>query len=1748
MREGSNRNMQEQTKAKGLRRLGPVFVATACLLLTAAGAAFLLRLFPPEPRVAPLVPFENYDRSSIQGALSPDAVRADLDRILALGPRFIGQPGFYATEELIRKAYQDAGLEVHEQENWTAVPVTDQREIALADGSPMPGIEVFPFMPNHLQPMVTPAEGLTGELVLLTTETLSTRASFAGCIGLIDARKGRVPDSLSFKWYEYARLGLSAIILASPDGLAAMPWDRIGERFTGMVGSDPVNYVRLAAEGDILPYAGQKVRLRIKTRWAERRNTTLLGVLRAEVKTDKALILPAHYDACSLLPDRAPGASQAIELATQLAMVRGLAAYKSSIRRDVVFLADGAEFMTNDGTNSILSVLDYNIAKAKANPLLLALGLASSEESDRDAAGLTAKRERRLAPVRARNDANEERLAKVRAILQALDVPGFLKDSASTTQAVDAMDAPVRAFLADQLRYVLNTLVFDFSEPVLQAKVALSRIQMQAGKPVFDEKDPAMVALMKAKADYEEALSAAGFSIANLVERKPAFMEKHAVARLLRERFEELQAHHLKRQRRLAQDREVVDIFNPYSEIMVTQTRLMPATSADDVAEKMTFSPSSQNTGPQAPTFNSLLNSSARRLNLQKAVEIPPLESNQTDAANEKTGGMPNFGAGMWSSFGYPAFTLVNLGRQKSYGAYPYPVELPYMRDVDSMRDSLQVSGETVLSLAHGLASFLPSSTRYWLPRNYAGRVLVSNVGQTVVPNYPLKNALLTSRTVRSFGMFSLPGHYQHLLKFTDPYGEFDLPSQASDFVANWQYWSSGGYSPLAASYGRDGLIRCMKDEGEDGQRLYKSVKIQWDAQKFANLTIVTFRAAPVTVMDLLNPQTMSNYTAVELLSQSTHTAFKKQCIFEDGNMFTTFIEPHERFFAALKSGTAANPLAQEIHAFALGASETYLPDPRKDIDGPGFLAADTPVLQRVPFEVSRSLLQVNGKRLDLENHYGMADERTKVYHEKSKELEALAAHPDQPQKDARLIAQDAVTYSELNHPVIRRTINEAVMGIIWYLGLLIPFTFFFEKLVFGFSDIRKQIATNCIVFIAFFVLLRLLHPAFSMVRAPLMILLGFVIIMISGGITVLFAAKFPENLEELRKKQGKVTAAEVNVMGAIGSAFMLGLNNMHRRKVRTGLTCVTLVLMTFVMICFSSVQSNLVDETVALGRAPYDGLLIKQDNMRALTSLPALRLQFADRYRVNSRRMVFGTQDWQERRCRDPKLEIAVNSDDGSRKVSFISIAQLSATEPLRDQIRLLTPGKWFTPEQEVDGAPLPALIPDTMARQLGITPEQIMEAPTSATINGLSVNIQGIFDSVSFANVRDIDGTNLLPYDLEAMANPIIDSATRDVLVSDTDPRVPPGKMVILPSRESIPMGIKYAQTAPGGALFICVSVAVDMTGTRYKESREVIDKFLEQKAERVFYGIGGAAFSGKRARETSLAGLVELIIPLIIAALTVLNTMKGSVYERRDEIFVYNAVGIAPRYVFFMFFAEAFVYAVVGSVLGYILSQGVGKILTVLNLTGGLNMSFTSYTTVLASIAIGFAVFCSTYFPAKSAMEIAAPAEESGWTLPEPQGDELRFRLPFTFGKRDRVAILAFFDRFLRDHGEGSAGRFYANEPAVGVSAQLDPLAHDAYIPQIAAQTWLKPFDLAVSQQMTISLPTDEETGEYIAEISLQRLSGTRESWLRLNHSFVQMVRRHFLYWRAVAEPERAVMFEEAKASLKASPAANEVPTHG
>jgi len=1688
-------------------------------------------MFPPELMEKAAPPVSGYDSSSMLTAVSYTNVQQELSQVLSLGSRFMGQPGVYKLQQRIRERYAKAGLEIYEQDNFCAAPRTLERKILSADGQPLPNVEIYPFLPNNLQPMNTPSDGLSGTLVLVDETSLETRKRFSDCIGLIDARDERVPKQLGFLWSRYAKLGLKALIVAHPDGLEEMPWDRISGGEECMVSTLPVNYVRLAATPEIFKHLGANVTLRVRTEYANTRHTTLVGILRAPLAEGKsALVLSCNYDACSPLPDLALGGIQALGPALHLASLDGLLPYRDQLQRDVIFISFGGQMMSHDGKYNLLRVLGGNSgAMAETqNPVLRALGREETVE-----AGI-------VSPIKIYIETlireNDKALVTLDAINSVLQGEGVFESAEQTREAVASLDEGARQLFDEQILYVLNGLILETSEPALQSKITFEK--RKDGSVESDE----FKAYQDAKRVYEQAMTVAGLNLGQIISTKQEYLGQYGVVARWRARFEELLDYHQLRKSQLDQDITLLERLGQYEENVFVHPYLTPSSTGDaTAAEELSFLAGSESDN-QPKSFNELYVWAFQKSGLSESdIKILSYEKNHERDNWPHIAGTPfGFVNAMGYVAGYSFYAPISRNRGPSYLKYAYPVVLPFMTQTESLKHSLQLTGEVMLTLAMGSGSgkfegrpsvFNLESANY----NFGGQVLVSNVGQSMVPNFPLSGALVSG--AREPPVPVKAGYCDAPFYFADPYGGYDVPCHMFGFGT---MPAGVGYSPLAVGYGDDGIINYMKDEGATGQRLFKSTGIStWVVDIIRNVTIVTFRATPVTVLDLLNPQTMREYTGVELIDKHGLAPMGKLCVFPAAGVSkegiqTTFASPEETLFIKLLSGTADNEFANETRAFMLNISDDFEPDPDREIDGDGYLAQDSALIYKVPFDAARSMSFLNGKRLELQKQHHMADERTEAYHEKSLALTAESESGELPMAEASRKSRESITYSTLNHPVLRESIFEAVLGILWYLGLLVPFVFFFEKLVFGFADIRKQLAAQAITFIVVFVLLNILHPAFAMVRSSLMILLGFVIMIISGGVTLMSSGKFHENLEELRKKSGKVKAADINAMSAIGSAFMLGLNNMHRRKLRTGLTCATLVLMTFVMICFTSVQSDLVDRQVALGKAAYQGFLVKKERFRSLTSgeVYALSQQYGHIYDICPRAFLLGNID-HDSLYENPSIEAVYETQAGvTKRTEFKSILTFTDRDPVRNVLRFQGGRQWFSKEDCVQSdAPAPIIVSDGVAEELGISEADVAAGAVKVLIQSQLHKVLAIFEADSLDQLQDLDGQDLLPFDIDALESVTRDQTANQVLADNDAPRISAKHVVIFP------FGRIPAACQGGYSKRVIASTAVSMPELPYKDAREEIDAYMERSARSVYYGLDGKAYLGKRTRETSMAGLIDMIIPLIIAALVVLNTIKGSVYERRDEIYVYNAVGIAPRYVFFMFFAEAIVYAVVGAVMGYLMSQGVGRILTELNMTGGMNMTFTSLTTIYASLAIAAATFISTYFPARTAMEIATPAEDAGWDLPEPDGDVLSFNLPFTFSHHDRVAVLSFFHRYLQNHGEGSSGRFFASPPEIGVEDERDALAEGMLIPKISTSIWLKPYDLSVSQKMLISMPTDSETSEFVAHIRLIRLSGTKDSWMRLNKGFVAQVRKHFLHWRAVSDEDRAEMFAEAKELMEA-----------
>ena len=1656
----------------------PGFVPTLFFgaALLAGFSVFLFHISPANKRGGGDSSVAPYPQS-FQQSFNSAAVEKDRALILANGDRSLGQPGHAKTAAFLAQEFGSLGLNVVERKQKVVAPVTEENRILDASGSELKGITLHPFLPNFFQPIATPQHGLSGKLVLLDEAMMKTITDFSEVIGVV--KIDSAPKGYDLSWKRYAQLGLKGVILTSSEGVT--PDFNLFLTGNPMLSTLPVNFLRAYANAGILQHCGQNVTIHLTQRFREVQNTSLVAVMKAPKPSQEALIVTGHYDSYCVLPSLPHGSMQAYSPATVLAMARAFSAERENLNRDVIFVLDGSETMASIGEASVISA--FGPAKQNA---------------------ATHKK------ISAAIDKNAKELQLLERLISLSKSPGFFVDVAASISLLDSLAKEELKRLDEELQYVFGQMVFKSTDQLLDKLIALKRL------PGVVSSGPEYDGFMSAIGRENTLKSAISSSSHTLVNRQAKIIQEFAIREKLTARLQHLIDHLKDKQKVLETDREINSLAKSYNAFFVLSPRLLPAIDSS-TSEAVAFLPSSNRTDPAASSVNpqtSALSIWTRKGQLDKILpeklRMVFLSKDFAQKILPGVAGMP-VSTVLWREFAYPAYQLVNLERLPSYQDLSLP-DKPSTINPASMDSSLRFLGMVANSFAKGAIPI--SLSTFPKSRSYSGQVFAANIDASVIPNFPVQNAIVGQASPK---FLSSPRFFNTPLLSTDPSGRYELLGTPLDLTIAAQ---KPEYSPQAFHFNDQGQIDWAKDQAE--KTIYKSQRLpSFGILDFKDVNLVLYRANPITFTDLTDPQTLRTYVSASLLSRKGLTPLARSTVFQESDALTMFVEPSEFFFVAMRSGTPDNPLVQRIRGFLLGQASPQKSEGVSGINGQGYLSGDEQIFKRTTFGMADSMLRTNTIRAELQERRKMLSETVSNVIKKSSDLLANAKTTALAYTESVLLARESAAYSLIAHPVLLDNINGAVLSILWYLALLVPFTFFMEKLLFAFSDIRKQLAAQAVIFLLVFAMLRFLHPAFELIRSSVMILLGFVILLISGGVTILFAGKFRENLAALEALRGRAVGVGVNTMGIVVTSFMLGLNNMHRRKVRTGLTCATLVLITFAMIAFTSVRTDYVDRTTALGPAPYQGLLFKIEQDQSYNSQEAfaIKQRFGSQFPISSRAYLTGTFDRDQNLASNPNLEITRPTENSSVKSTrFVSMLEFSPTEPLQSKIRLLTKPFWFKEQKSTSNIPT-VIVSDRIAKDLGLSVEDINAASEGVTvqINGVKYLATGIFDSQVLNALQDLDGFSILPNDITALPRVSLRPDGKPIL-SPEDPRIGAENVVLIGSK---------LPTIPGANTNLA-SMVVHLDALSYKDAKEVLTSHLQKTGRPSYFGLDGVSYLGKIGRENSLQGLVDLIMPLVIAALTVLNTMKGSVYERKDEIYVYNAVGIAPRYIFFMFFTEAFVYSVIGTVLGYLLSQASGFALTALNLTAGLNMTFAGPSTIVASLAVMGAVFFSTIFPARTALQIAAPSEDAGWKMPEPEGDDISFDLPFTFDTHDRFAVISFFHSFLEDHGEGGSGRFSASPPVIDVQGTGEDI-----LPSVSATIWLKPYDLGVSQNLEISLPRDIDTGDFIARFSIRRLTGTRESWLRLNTTLVVVFREQFLHWRAVSPAQKKDFFKKSEA---------------
>ncbi len=997
------------------------------------------------------------------------------------------------------------------------------------------------------------------------------------------------------------------------------------------------------------------------------------------------------------------------------------------------------------------------------------------------------------------------------------------------------------------------------------------------------------------------------------------------------------------------------------------------------------------------------------------------------------------------------------------------------------------------------------------------GNVYRFDPNRSFLPNTPINGSIVVLR----HWMKSLMGVRGNMFQLVDDSSPIPREQARYEFV---------GVPPITA-YGwnrefeinayylnpETGEIEYAPDQGIQGSQVYPINIRMTVGDKEA--PIIVFRCVATAIYDLIDPQSLSPLTTMEIYDGDTNGTPQMYGMImtpkdvplssyvED--VAVIFSQPGSRLKIKMGMGPGADRLLlinatpddPEGKGYLVGgdpreAQGFTVPtfDPRTLTERD--LIARGGVITYTALRVAEDMYTLNDYRIRTLARHRIVNKGIDELHALAKSAleKARAALEKKDYAALDVYARMAWGYAARAYPDVRATANDVVNGVIFYLFLLMPFAYFMERLLFGAPSLKQQLTYASLIFVAVFLLLRYLHPAFEITGNPIIVFIAFTMGALSIIVAVFISGKFEEQLKKIRKQVIGTHQVDVGRMSVAAAAFNLGVSNMRRRALRTFMTSLSLVLVTFIVLSFTSIVSVLrFNETPAPGTPRYNGIMMRTPDWQPLRD-SAYRLmndEFGATRGVAPRAWFFGTQIGEQ---------AFITLTRADRRFSARTIVGMTPDEAkvTRPQEALVY-GRWFLP-----GERNTIILPSNAAEALGIKPNEVGRARIQFA--GVDYTVIGVFDPALLKRINDLDSEPLTPVDfilmqrLQTQGRQGGQGGFREYV------HLEPDTVVMMPYETVINLG---------GNLY---SLAIEFA-TREEVYRVLKQELMPRLGLNLYAGLGDRIVRYSTIQATSGQGLEYVILPIIIAAMIVLNTMLGSVYERVREIGIFSAIGLAPNHVAMLFFAESLVYAVLGSVAGYFVAQLAAKLIVVTGWFPELYLNFSSMSAVFSTLVVVAVVLLSTIYPARKAAEVARPAEERTWRLPEPEGDLWRIPLPFSVTSAQAHGLSGFLAEWFHAYEEYSVGEFITQ----AVRTETFESEHGRGY-RVECDAWIAPFDLGVSQHVRIEIIPTDYAGVYDIRLTLTRLSGDIANWKRVNRRFLNILRKQFLIWRTLPQEQR------------------------
>jgi len=767
----------------------------------------------------------------------------------------------------------------------------------------------------------------------------------------------------------------------------------------------------------------------------------------------------------------------------------------------------------------------------------------------------------------------------------------------------------------------------------------------------------------------------------------------------------------------------------------------------------------------------------------------------------------------------------------------------------------------------------------------------------------------------------------------------------------------------------------------------------------------------------------------------------------------------------------------------------------------------------------AKDLGNLNDSRLDVLRDNGIKQESLERISGQARDTreDAILAGPE-GEGLLKYIA-DLVVSSSLSrrvHGPLMGVMKDLVKAVVLLLLLAMPFAFAMERLIIGTPHIYRQIVWFVIFFMGTFFLLYIVNPAFRIAATPAVIFLAFAVILLSSTVIFILIRKLQTEVRRMQGLGATVHSTDVSRISTMGAAVMMGISTMRRRPLRTILTSITVVLLTFTILTFASFESSYGNRKTykePLASLPprimvRDPLWSPMDDAVHVS----LRGYLGKKADVIERVWVSPTAQEAEASSKSGmSLDKLLTTSDTKRIVSVSAAIGIDIVDVQKqpDLARL------FSPKARVDLLESNGVfLTSAVAEELGLTDKDIGE--TSLLLAGHDVLYAGVVTD-QLASHKTIEGSNIIPVDYQISGGGEAFSKLQQKQVGGEKglaerPEVEGSQFSAYGIDRVLILGVDYARKLGGKTRSVIIYPKGDSADIQAIAEEVAVTAKLP-----TYCGSSEGVFRMNFTALTEASGFRDLIIPLLLGGLIIFATMLGSVTDREREIYTFSSLGLAPRHVASLFFAEASVYAIIGGMGGYLLGQTVARVLGWVASLENVNISvpeinYSSTTAAVTILTVMGTVLISTIYPAVKASRSANPGIQRSWQIPKPVGDLYDLIFPFTVSAYDIMGVGSFLKEHFDNYTDTSLGIFATNNVHLFRQQDSDMIG-------MVADIALAPFDLGVNQRFALLSQPSEIEGINEIRILIYRLTGTNGDWQRANRVFINDLRRQLLIWRSL-----------------------------